>query len=162
MKETQRHIDAYNLYFSLRNNGMGVVDVINEVGSEFGVSDTSVYRWMKEFDWKGRESIDTNDVQNKVAEKRNEALADNKAWYLSINHKMIRDYEQSSPQIENLRDYDALIKTNLQLQGDNDGITTETNELLKQLIGAITTSNSELVGVGVKRSFDDKGKPKSG
>jgi transposase-like protein len=86
MKEQQRHIDAYRTYFVARSEGMSVTDAVSLVSSEYSVSDTSVYRWMKEFDWKGREAIDTHDVQIRVAEKTNSALADNKAWYLRNIH----------------------------------------------------------------------------
>ena len=95
MKEQQKHRDAFEKYFILRQTGSAVVEAINEVADEFQCSVGAVYSWKKNFDWDGREAIRTHDVQNKIAEKTNAALAENKAWYLRITHDAIRRAEEA-------------------------------------------------------------------
>ena len=163
MKEQQKHRDAFEQYFILRQTGSAVVEAINEVADEFNCSVGAVYSWKKNFDWDGREAIRTHDVQTKIAEKTNAALADNKAWYLKIIHDAVRQAEEHGVvNIENARDYDMLVKLGLTIQGDDTSDRTETTELLRGLLAAIRQDSGGVIGRGVKRSFDDQGESESG
>jgi transposase-like protein len=158
MKEQQRHIDAYRTYFVARSEGMSVTDAVSLVSSEYSVSDTSVYRWMKEFDWKGREAIDTHDVQIRVAEKTNSALADNKAWYLRNIHEAVKDAEsRKTVKIENMTDYEKAIKLALLIQGDEQHDNNEIKGILEGLLSVIGQNSDGIRTRGVKSSFNDKG-----
>ena len=163
MKELQMHRDAFERYFILKQTGSNVVDAIATVALEYNRSESAVYVWKKQFDWDGREAIRTHDVQNKVAEKTNQALADNKAMYLRITHDAIRRAEeQGVVNIENVRDYDLLVKQALTIQGDDKGDRSETNELLRGLLAAIRQDSGGAIARGVKRSFDAESESESG
>ena len=157
------HLDAFEKYFILKQSGVNVVDAIAEVASEYNRSVSSVYTWKKAFDWDGREAIRTHDVQTKVAEQTNQALADNKSWYLRIIHDAVRKAEEEGVvHIENVRDFDLLVKQALTIQGDDTSDKTETVELLRGLLEAVRQDAGANVGRGVKRSFDDQSEPESG
>ena len=163
MKEQQKHRDAFEYYLIQKLDGKPVVDAVVAVAAKFNCSDSAVYTWKREFDWSGQEAIRVHDIQNKVAEKTNAALADNKAWYLRITHDAIRQAEERGiVQVENARDFDLLVKQALTIQGDDDNDRGETNELLRGLLAAITEDPGATIGVGVKRSFNDKSKSESG
>ena len=163
MKEQQKHRDAFEQYFILRQSGAGVVEAVEQVGAEFGASVSAVYNWKKQFDWDGREAIRVHDVQNKVIEKTNQALADNKTWYLRLIHDAIRKAEEDGViQIDNVRDYDLMLKQALTIQGDDSNDRGETTELLRGLLEAIRQDSGGAIGRGVKRSFDDKSESESG
>lgn len=159
MRETARHVEAYNHYFILRQEGKSVTDAVNDVASKYDVTDTSVYRWMKAFDWKGREAIQTHDIQVQVAEKTNEALSDNKAWYLKTLHEKMREADDhNTVHIESMADYERAAKLALLIQGDDKHDTSETNILLKGILEAIREGPGRINTIGVKSSFDDKSK----
>jgi hypothetical protein len=158
VKEEQKHIDAFEEYFILRQNdpSMSQRGTLMTLSGIIGVSYRTLQRWVKEFDWNGRESIRQHDIQNKVAEKTNTALADNKAWYLKINHDMIRKFEESNPHIETVKDYDTIIKTSLTIQGDDKHDTNEIKELLTGLVEALGKEAIRPNSIGVKDSFDSE------
>ena len=163
MKEQQKHRDAFEEYFILRQTGSSVVEAIRAVSNKYNVSEGAIYTWKKNFDWDGRESIRTHDIQTKVTEKTNAALADNKTWYLRIIHDAIRNAEENGVvNIENIRDYDLMVKQALVIQGDDTHDTTETTELLRGILEAIRQDSGGNVGRGVKSSFDDKSESESG
>lgn len=163
MKEQQKHRDAFEQYFILRQSGLAVVEAVRSVAEQCGVSEGAVYTWKRNFDWDGREAIRTHDVQNKVAEKTNAALAENKAWYLRITHDAIRKAEERGVvTIENARDYDIMVKQALTIQGDDNNDQAETTELLRGILDALRQDSGGNVGRGVKRSFDDQGESESG
>jgi hypothetical protein len=159
MKEQQKHIDAYNEYFLKRNEGMSVVESVTYVASKHNVSDTSVYRWMKAFDWKGREAIDTHDVQVKTVEKTNSALAENKARYLLNLHNAMSDAEaRKTISIENMSDYEKATKLALTIQGDEQHDNSEIRGILQELLGALDQDSGAIRTIGVKSRWDAKDK----
>lgn len=158
MKETQKHIDAYNEYFLLKQKGMTSGEAIKTLIVSFGVTKKTLYRWKEAFDWDGREAIQNHDVQTKVVEKTNEALSDNKAWYLRILHEKIREAENmDSIHVESMADFERAAKLALLIQGDDKHDTTETNTILRDILSALTERPEGVNRIGVKSSFDDKG-----
>lgn len=157
MKEQQKHRDAFEVYFIARQSGMTVIDAVQDVVLQCNCSESAVYTWKREFDWSGMEAIRTHDVQTKVAEKTNQALADNKSWYLRIIHDTVRKAEESGVvKIENVRDFDLMVKQALTIQGDDIHDRTETTELLRGILEAVKEDSRGTVGVGVKSRFNDK------
>ena len=156
MKEAQKHRDAFNDYFLLKQEGKTVVEAVRLVADKYKVSEGAIYTWKREFDWDGKESIRVHDVQTKVEDKINQALADNKAWYLRIIHDSIRKAEEHNVvQIENVRDYDLMVKQALTIQGDDHHDQGETTELLRAILEAVRQDSGATVARGVKRSFND-------
>lgn len=158
MKETQRHIDAYNQYFLLKQEGMTNGQAIMSLVETLGVTKKTLYRWKDAFDWDGREAIQNHDIQTKVVEKTNTALSDNKAWYLRVLHDKMKEAEQrNAVHIESMADYERAAKLALLIQGDDQHDTSETNILLGGILEAIRERSGRVNTIGVKSSFDDKG-----
>jgi hypothetical protein len=159
MKEQQRHIDAYNAYYILRSQGVGATDAVREVASQFKVSETSVFRWHKAFDWKGREAIDNHDVLTKTQDAINSALADNKARYLLNLHNAMSDAEaRKTISIENMSDYEKATKLALTIQGDEQHDNSEIRGILQELLGALDKDSGAIRTIGVKSRWDAKDK----
>jgi hypothetical protein len=159
MKEQQKHIDAYNTYFIARTEGATVKDAVNAVILQHGCSQRSVYNWMDKFDWKGREAIDTHDVQVKTVEKTNNALADNKARYLLNLHNAMSDAEaRKTVTIENMSDYEKATKLALTIQGDEQHDNSEVKGILEGLLTIINKEAGAIRELGVKSRWDAKDK----
>lgn len=76
MRETKRHGDAFDYYYSL-GEGRGYP----QVASKFTVSRTSVKKWSKEFNWKTRIIQRDLEINKKTEEKTNSAIVNTKADY---------------------------------------------------------------------------------
>ena len=68
MKELQRHMDAFEIYFKKNKRGN------DSKGHHFSQSEcalvTSLYTWKKEFDWDGREAMRAAEINKKVEENK--------------------------------------------------------------------------------------------
>jgi hypothetical protein len=123
MKETQKHIDAFELYFTLKQNGADTNKAIMSVSKQINVSERTIFRWKNNFDWDGREAIRSNEINKKIEEKTNDTIVDMKVKYLKIIHgplfKYLEDVESKKRdplKIRSPRDLDILVKLGLLLQ----------------------------------------------
>jgi transposase len=117
MKEAQKHIDAFELYFKEKQNQRSVVEAIRLVCSNFKVSEKTAYKWKRVFDWDGREAIRSAEINKKVQEQTNTSIVDNKVRYLSLYHKLLDDLEANFKiKIEHTADLERVIKGALLLQ----------------------------------------------
>jgi hypothetical protein len=127
MKEQQRHKDAFELYFTFKQNGKSVEETIKLLQSDCNVTRKTLYVWKKEFDWDGREAIRANEIQKEVEQKTNTTIVDNKVQYLSFYHKLLEDLKTNwNIKIENITDLKKVIDGSLLLQGESTE-RTETN-----------------------------------
>lgn len=76
MKETKRHGDAFDYYYSL-----GQTRSCQQVGIKFAVSRNSVQKWKKAFNWDERVIQRDLEINKKVEEKTNKAIVNTKADY---------------------------------------------------------------------------------
>lgn len=145
--EEQEHIDAFNLYFQLRQQGHNKTEAVRRVAAKHSVSETTVWMWKKKFRWDERESVRAAEVNRKVEEHLNEQLADFKAQYLGLLNDMIfqviEEREVDSEvalQITSITDLERVVKLALLIQGESterveEGVKAEYNPELIRKIG---------------------------
>lgn len=76
MKEEQKHIDAYNMFFRCRQEGKGVEQCVGVLCRHYHIVRNTVYRWYRSFHWKEREANQRTTIQKKVERDINESIAD--------------------------------------------------------------------------------------
>lgn len=130
MKELQRHIDAFEIYFKKKQEGNDTAKAITLASQECNFSETSLYTWKKEFDWDGREAIRAAEINKKVEEKTDSTIIENKTKYLSFYHKLLDKLKKDgfNIDIKSPRDLDLVVKGALLLQGEHTEHTKITDE----------------------------------
>jgi hypothetical protein len=121
MKELQRHIDAFEIYFKKKQEGNDTAKAITLASQECNFSETSLYTWKKEFDWDDREAIRAAEINKKVEEKTDSTIIENKTKYLSFYHKLLDKLKKDgfNIDIKSPRDLDLVVKGALLLQGEH-------------------------------------------
>ena len=76
MKETKRHGDAFDYYYSL-----GSERSYTEVARKFTVSRTSLHKWSQAFNWPERVIQRDLEINKRVERKTNTAIVNTKADY---------------------------------------------------------------------------------
>lgn len=117
MREGQRHRDAFEEYFQLRQQGHTPTEAINSVAIQYGFSERTIWQWKKAFNWDEREAIRAAEIQRGIEEKTNEQIIDNKARYLAKLNKLIFD---SDVKIQSVSELIGAIKTASELQGQTE------------------------------------------
>jgi len=142
MKELQRHIDAFEIYFTNKQNGQNVQDSVRLVESKFGVSEKTVYKWKRVFDWDGREAIRANEINRKIEKKTDNSIVSNKVKYLAVVHKPIDDLIKKMNEgksvlvIESSLDVERYLKMALLLQDqptDKTDVVSEVESSVKKV-----------------------------
>ena len=119
MKEAQKHIDAFELYFQSIQSGMSVNESILSVQKQCTVSERTVWRWHSAFDWSGRTALRSKEINKKVEQKTNSTIVANKARYLRIYHSLLDDLERRADvTIKNVNDLQMVVKGTLLLQDE--------------------------------------------
>ena len=124
MKETLRHKEAFEYYYSL-----GDKRSFKLVEGEFKVSNMSVARWSKSFNWQDR--IGLRDINNskKIEAKTDETVVNSKADYRALIRKTVDLYKQKLKEgkiiINRPQDLETLAKLDLTLMGE----ATDINEM---------------------------------
>ena len=79
MKEKLRHIEAFELFYSL--NGKASNENVRKVAEECHISERTVWRWYKKFNWKER--IEQRDIINakSLEKKTNKTIVNTRADY---------------------------------------------------------------------------------
>lgn len=88
MKETLRHRQAYDLYYEL-----GPERSCGKVGKEIGVSENSVLKWRKEFDWEGRVRQRDIELADRLERRTNNTIINAKAEHRDIVAKMLKEIQ---------------------------------------------------------------------
>jgi hypothetical protein len=138
MKEQQKHLDAFETYFTSRQGGAKISDSVRLVSSEHKVTTKTVWKWKAEFDWDSREAVRAAEINKKIQEKTDSSIIKNKSNYLSLIHnafaeytKGIKDGTREPIAINNMNDLATGIRTALLvLDQPTDNIkTTGSGEL---------------------------------
>ena len=107
MKETLRHLSAYEFYYNSGNKLS-----YSKVAKEFSVSETSIKKWAKAHSWKERAQLRDDEVAKRVEEKTTQSVVNIKAEMLN-----------KASQIENI--LTAALKTAIKpLKAGNLVVTT--------------------------------------
>jgi len=137
MKETLRHQEAFNYYYSLGNERK-----LSSVAVQYKVTKRSVFKWSKEFNWQQRvEERDAKISQqlNKVAEKE-EFLT--RADYRSLVKEMVTLFKKRLSEgkivLSSSRDLETLAKLDLLMTGE----ATDIHEF-RELDGNLTKLTDE-------------------
>lgn len=130
MDELQKHIDAFEVYFKSKQEGNDTTTAILTVESQCTVSERTVWRWHKEFDWEGREAIRASEINKEVQKRTDSSIIDNKTKYLTFYHKLLDKLKKNGFDIEikSPRDLDLVIKGALLLQGEPTEHTQNTGK----------------------------------
>jgi len=119
VKETLRHTEAFEYYYSL-----GSTRNLPMVAQNCGVSITSVKKWSKNFNWQERVTQRDIEIGKKIQENTNNEIIKEKANYRKLIRNVIARFVkrmQENPEasfIEGIADLDRLIKLDLLLMGE--------------------------------------------
>ena len=132
MREQRKHMDAFSYWFTLTEKGHTISESVNATAEHCGVSVRSVWVWYDEFDWDERARLKREDINRRIEEQENQTLAENRANYLKILHKLLDDYIKDGfpVQIETVKDLETVIKNCLVLQdAPTDVIKNNTTQI---------------------------------
>ena len=111
-------MDAFSYWFALTEKGHTNSKAIELTAEHCNVNVRTVWTWYDEFDWDERAIDKRRDINKKMEQQENYTLAENKANYLKILHKLLDDYIKDGfpVQIETVKDLETVIKNCLVLQ----------------------------------------------
>jgi hypothetical protein len=122
MKEKQKHLDAFELFY--RMGGIASQESCSKVADKLQISERTFWNWYKKFGWSERVHIRNIDVNKKVVENTNSEIAANKAKYLTYAHKLFDDWKKKVDsgeipvEIKTVSDVDKIVKLALLLQDE--------------------------------------------
>jgi len=118
MKETLRHSEAFEYYYSL-----GDKRSVQEVGRKFAVSRNTVGKWSKEYQWDDRVQLRDVEIAKRIENKTNTSIVNEKAKLLNIVKKTIADavpkINSQKLCISTMTDLLRTIDTALKLMGED-------------------------------------------
>ena len=124
-----KHYDAFNYYFSRKQEGDSNAEAMRQTAKEFNVSFRTIENWYYNMNWKQKSAQRTEQIQKEVERMENNTFAKNKKKYLDIYHRILYEFvEDGLPaKIESIRDLETVIKNSLLLQDAPTEVTkTET------------------------------------
>lgn len=117
MKETLRHKQAFEYYYSLgENRGL------RKVAQKFNVTLTAVANWSRAFNW--QERIEQRDIENakKLEAEINKAVVSSKADYRALIKKVVKEFEErlkaGKIRISKPEDLSIMAKLDLLMMGE--------------------------------------------
>jgi len=136
MKETLRHREAFEYYYSL-----GDKKSITEVARKFTLSRASISKWSKAFNWQDR--IVQRDIENgkELSKKVNDNIVNSKADYRALIRQTVDLYKKRLDEgkiiISRPQDLETLAKLDLTLMGEATDITEDKSvyDLVDKLMG---------------------------
>lgn len=117
MKETLRHREAFEFYYSL-----GSKRNCRKVAVEFQVSERSVYNWSKWLNWQCR--VEERDMKNakKIEKKTDDTIVEARTKYITIIRETLHKYESALQsgdiKINSVADLERLAKLEMDLRED--------------------------------------------
>lgn len=117
MKETLRHREAFEYYYSL-----GPTRSLPQVARQYSVSVAAVKKWSKAFNW--QERVEQRDIENarRLEEKTNETIVAAKANYRKIIKaaigRWVKRFQGGEIDVESVWDLERLVKLDLLLIGE--------------------------------------------
>lgn len=147
MDEEQKHLDAFEHYFELRQQGTNITKAVTKVALKYDCSETTIYSWKKNFNWDDREAVRSAEINREVQKNNNSTIIDNKTKYLSYVHAALNKVIKQNPDgsvdidldVDKVRDMEILIKLGLLLQGESTDISETrnnqfNNDIQKQIL----------------------------
>ena len=143
-KETLEHKQAFEAYYS-----MGKQRSLKSVAEKMNVSHIAVKRWSTDFKW--IEKIDHRDRvnANKLAKKTDNAIVKDKETYIkmikAMTGKAVRDIQKETLRVENVQDFERLIRLHLLLAGEPTEINAIKVEVVHHIVGYIVDTVQKYV-----------------
>ena len=138
MKETLRHKQAFEHYYSLgENRGL------RKVVQKFNITLTAVANWNKAFNW--QERVGQRDIENakKLETEVNKAVVSSKADYRALIKKVVKEFEErlevGKIRIAKPEDLSIMAKLDLLMMGE----ATEKEKQEITIISAVPRPNNE-------------------
>lgn len=127
LKETLKHAEAFELYFK-----MGEERSLRELAKKLEVSETTINRWNKEFDWQTRIVDREKEISEKVAEKVIEEEIDLRSKFVSgikgAIDLFLSNLKNGLVKVESVQDFERLGKLYLEFEkAQPDGVGTQTS-----------------------------------
>ena len=117
MKETLRHKEAFNYYYSLGNERK-----LSSVAIQFKVSERSVFKWSTEFNWQGRVQERDAKISDKLDKATEKEVFLTKQDWRELIRKTVDIYREKLKTkqivINSPRDLETLAKLDLTMIGE--------------------------------------------
>lgn len=117
MKENNKHIEAFEYYYSC-----GASRGYRDVARKFSTSLTSITNWAKAFNWQERVEQRNIEVARKLEAKSISTVVNEKANYRKIIKAQIGEYvkkiQEGKVKIESISDFEKMVKLDLLLMGE--------------------------------------------
>ena len=148
MKEQQKHRDAYEYYRDMpATEGKRS---IAKVAKKFSVSETSVNKWNKAFQWQQRVMLHDQEVQKGLQEKMMPEWVETKAYLLKVALEQVKKGRDAGVSPASTRDMMAAIKEARSMMGETDTVQVNAevkheisiNETMKEYDTLLTTISS--------------------
>ena len=147
-KETLRHKEAFELYYSMGNERG-----LQKVADHFGVTLKAVAQWNMSFNWQERVEQRDIEIGKKLQERTIDTILNEKANYrkiIKLGIGQIVDSMRNGDLTYKIQDLDKLIRLDMYLLGENESsVKIENNHTLsegdKEAIYTLGNSLSNLV-----------------
>jgi len=116
MKEQPRHVAAYEFYRDMPKRSLA------KVAQKFGVSETSINKWNKAFNWQERVMLHDQEVQKGVREKMMPEWIETKAYLLKVALEQVKKGRDAGVIPSSTRDMMAAIKEARSIMGETDKV----------------------------------------
>lgn len=139
MIETLKHREAFEYYY-----GLGESRSLKKVCQKYTVSIPALKNWSKAFNWQERVQLRDQNNAEKLEQKTDIKVVDDKAKMLNIVRYGINLFAENLKKklvaIDNVQDFERLVKMGLLLQGEHTesstvNLSTLTREELMKLAG---------------------------
>ena len=121
MKEKIKHKEAFEFFLSI--GGMASDKNVRKVAENWQVSERTIWRWYKKYNWKER--VEQRNIENgkKLEQKVDKVIVQSKANYRALISKVVKKFEEKLKggkiRIERPEDLNIMAKLDLLLMGEN-------------------------------------------
>ena len=119
MKEQPKHVAAYEFYRDLPKRSY------RAVSEKFTISETSIKKWAKAFNWQERVMLHDQEVQKGVQEKMMPEWIETKAYLLKVALEQVKKGRDAGVVPSSTRDMMAAIKEARSIMGESDKVEIE-------------------------------------
>ena len=142
--ETLQHKQAFEHYY-----GMGDTRSLKTVSDKMNVSHIAVKRWSTDFNWQDRILNRDNINSKKLARKTDNAIVKDKGNYIkmikAMTGKAVRDIQSDLLRVENVQDFERLIRLHLLLAGEPTEINAIKVEVVHHIVNYIVDTVQKYV-----------------
>lgn len=143
-KETLQHKEAFEVYY-----GMGANRSLKTVSEKCNVSHIAVKKWSTAFNWTDRIVHRDNMNAKKLAKKTDNQIVKDKETYVkmikAMSGNVVKDIKSGTLRVENVQDFERLIRLHLLLAGEPTEINAIKVEVVHHIVGYIVDTVQKYV-----------------